>query len=552
MSVNLYETPITPIVDLDSDVVVYVPGYAQKGPLEPTLVTADTFASIFGEAPYTFSGGDDTSTETYNTLERNAPDRGWLYAKGLLDSGLTVLYHRIPDKASTAYATTEEVRLYTKPVFTSSEPEPEEVLSESLKIRFRAKFPGSYYSNFSVSVGSFSRKVQKLTVYLNGEEVQSRSVSFNPEDPFFIGKSGLFDNIELVFYRDGKEVSNVAEVFELFDIYQPAEGSTAGYVRIQTPAETTKEGETLKASYTLSMPKTSSTEPPAPEFTVSTFLTNLGTKLDDLLDTDTYPTVTYITSGGYYQTATLAQKMLAVAANIRAIALIDFSDSVDSIQTALEEIGADTTEYIKGAAFVGANTFKIYGDSRIMADSYGYLTKLGKNLSQAIPAWIPVANVPQGVTTAVATTRAISFAARATLIPADNRGIAVNPIVYKQNSGYTIMGNRTLAKLNGVTGPDAFLNCQLVVNSVLRAARRAASDLLIVSTSPATAFSTFCSVVSKTCDKMMVNGDGLAAYNITKLKKTKPATIDIQIALTLVEGIETFNIYVPYEIALDA
>jgi hypothetical protein len=137
-------------------------------------------------------------------------------------------------------------------------------------------------------------------------------------------------------------------------------------------------------------------------------------------------------------------------------------------------------------------------------------------------------------------------------IPSDNRGVAINPIVYKQNSGYTIMGNRTLAKLNGVTGPDAFLNCQLVVNSVLRSARRAAADLLIVSTSPTTAFSTFYSAVSKTCEKMLVNGDGLAAYNIIKLKKTKPATIDIQIELTLVEGIETFNIYVPYSIALDA
>ena len=60
------------------------------------------------------------------------------------------------------------------------------------------------------------------------------------------------------------------------------------------------------------------------------------------------------------------------------------------------------------------------------------------------------------------------------------------------------------------------------------------------------------SAVSKTCEKMLVNGDGLAAYNIIKLKKTKPATIDIQIELTLVEGIETFNIYVPYQIALDA
>ena len=94
MSVNLYEIPITPVVDLDSDVVVYVPGYAKKGPLEPTLVTADTFKNIFGDSPYTFADGDNTSLSK-NTMGKNAPDRGWLYAKGLLDAGLTVLYHRI-------------------------------------------------------------------------------------------------------------------------------------------------------------------------------------------------------------------------------------------------------------------------------------------------------------------------------------------------------------------------------------------------------------------------------------------------------------------------
>ena len=30
--VNIYEQPIIPEVDLDTDVVVYVPGYAIKGP----------------------------------------------------------------------------------------------------------------------------------------------------------------------------------------------------------------------------------------------------------------------------------------------------------------------------------------------------------------------------------------------------------------------------------------------------------------------------------------------------------------------------------------
>ena len=547
MSVNLFEIPIAPIVDLDSDVIVYVPGYAKKGPLEPTLVTADTFKEIFGDTPYTFANGDSTSTPANNALGVNAPDRGWLYAKGLLDAGLAVLYHRIPDNSNTAFAKTSKVVA----ISSTYEGDPYNAPT-TYELAFQARFPGSFYSKFSIAVGALQSGVQKISVYQKDDLdedhlVQERSVSFDPEDPFFIGKEGILDNIDILFYYQGVKVDNVAEAFGLEAIYHPVSGPV-GSMRLRTPAESVSSSTPVKpTSYTLALSETITNE-----FTVSGFLTNLETKLDDLLDTDTYPTVTYITSGGYYQTTTLAKKMLETANTIKAIALIDLSETVSSLKSTIEAIGADTSDYIKGAAFVGGDTFNIYGSNRIMADSYGYLTKLGKNLSQAIPAWIPVANVPQGVTTAVATTRPITFATKSTLIPPDNRGVSINPIIYKQNSGYTIMGNRTLAKLNGVTGPDAFLNCQLVVNSVLRSARRAAANLLIVSTSPTTAFSTFYSAVSKTCEKMLVNGDGLAAYNIIKLKKTKPATIDIQIELTLVEGIETFNIYVPYSIALDA
>ena len=566
MSVNLYEIPITPVVDLDSDVIVYVPGYAKKGPLEPTLVTADTFEEIFGDTPYTFAAGDSSSLSK-NTMGLNSPDRGWLYAKGLLDTGLTVLYHRIPDDPKTAYAITDPIgvtitQVSRKEGVSSSIPLPPQLLSSDYTVKFRAKFPGASYTDFSVSLDSFSEGGQKLIVYkkkvVDGKEkqekVQETYVSFNPDDPGFIGNPDVLDDLVIQFFYRGKEVDNLRDEFSLDSLYFPdSTNFNPGYISLNLPS--------LPAtSYILSI--SSST---TPEFTVSKFLTNLTgddsqskpSKLDVLTDTDTYPTVTYITSGGYYQTAGLAKKMLEVAYKIKAIALIDLPQDVSSdrssgIIKALSDLGAEPTEYIKGAAFVGADTFKFYDNKRIMADSYGYLTKLGENLSRAIPAWIPVANVPQGVTTAVATTRPVAFAAKSILIPSDNRGIAVNPILYKQNSGYTIMGNRTLAKLTGVTGPDAFLNCQLVVNSVLRSARRAAADLLIVSTSPTTAFSTFYSKVSKTCEKMLVNGDGLAAYNIIKLKKTKPATIDIQIELTLVEGIETFNIYVPYSIALDA
>ena len=91
----------------------------------------------------------------------------------------------------------------------------------------------------------------------------------------------------------------------------------------------------------------------------------------------------------------------------------------------------------------------------------------------------------------------------------------------------------------------------LVVNSTERAARNVANQLLIVSTNANDTFNTFKTGVRKTLDKMLTNGDGLREYNIRHLPKTKPATIDILIELTVVEGIETFNIKVPYSISLD-
>ena len=93
VGVNIYEKALQPIVDLDSDVIVYVPGYAYMGPSEPTLVTASNFTSIFGDSPYKFTTAQ-TTTISQNNVYSGSPEKSWLYAKGLVDAGLTVLYHR--------------------------------------------------------------------------------------------------------------------------------------------------------------------------------------------------------------------------------------------------------------------------------------------------------------------------------------------------------------------------------------------------------------------------------------------------------------------------
>ena len=91
--VNIYEQPITPVVDLDTDAVVYVPGYAVKGPAEPTLVNSTNFTALFGDAAYTFDS-DQTAGVSKNNVLAGGREKSWIYAKGLVDSGLTVLYHR--------------------------------------------------------------------------------------------------------------------------------------------------------------------------------------------------------------------------------------------------------------------------------------------------------------------------------------------------------------------------------------------------------------------------------------------------------------------------
>ena len=113
------------------------------------------------------------------------------------------------------------------------------------------------------------------------------------------------------------------------------------------------------------------------------------------------------------------------------------------------------------------------------------------------------------------------------------------------------MGNRTLRSNDGVLSPNSFLNIAVIVNRVERSCRQTANKLKIVSTNPRETFNKFEESVSKTINPMVVNQDGVLSYKIRMLPKTKPATIEREIHLVVLEGIEQFNIYIPYELSLD-
>lgn len=559
MPVNLYETAIAPVIDSDTGVVVYVPGYAKMGPSEPTLVTADTFTSIFGDAPYIFTSNQTCDDVPKNTTYKGRPDKSWLYAKGLVDAGLTVLYHRT-NPCKVPYAEGDEPFILRVAPTTGAAVNVEEStiynseLQDDVKLYVRAKYFGKYYSGLTVEITPANAFRGSMTVTVrdaNKNVLESASIYFDPSKTNYIGNV-TFSYIQF-YLQVGNEDGSITNYFDGFDLLQLEDWySTVTDSSSENPNKNFNQGVFVKNTVTLTSTFNSD------EFNVNAFLDALsGTSspFDELEDTEKYQDTTYITSGGYYQTTDIAASMQTLAFNIKAIALIDLPDEVNTgtlegVRGSLTTLSSDTAAKAKSTMFVGADTYSLEGYRVVMPDSYGYLAKLGANMMQGIAYWIPVANNPQGVVSAVATTRPISNALKEMMVT--NDGVSINPIIYKQNAGYTIMGNRTLFPTDGTAGPDSFLNCQLVVNAVLRSARRAANDLLIVSTNPNTAFSTFKLAVSRTCEKMLVNGDGLAAYNITKQKKSQPATIDILIELTVVEGIETFNINLEYQLDMSA
>lgn len=555
MAVNIKEQAIQPIVDLDTDVVVYVPGFATRGPLEPTFVTRSTFTDLFGDLPYIFK--TTQSDALGNSILQGSPDRSWLYAKGILDSGLTVLFHRqYPDNILISEPDSYTNNLFTDPPVTAftigkgakaatlapiSSGQDDEIYKT---ISVRAKYKGAFYTGLKAVITRDTNGLMTVQVKRGDKILETKSISLNPLSPVYI-ETVSFSNIE--FYEtSGNGFRSLNLDQDHIELNSNEFVYMSGEATLALPIKVTGTGEDATRE---SLPATED------EINISTFITTLAgtdSPMEILEDTEQYTSITYITSGGYYQSPALAGNMQKLAYKIKAIALVDLYESIadgfESIQQTLDTTGSNTADRAKSAAFVGADTYIAQGYKVVIPDSYGYLTKLGSNISQAIPYWIPVANNPNGVVSAVSTTRPVKASTRKAMV--NKNGTSVNPIIYKQNIGYTIMGNRTLYPNQAVLGPQSFLNCQIVVNAVERSARRAAQDLLIVTTDPNTAFRKFKSTVSKTCDKFLVNGDGLAAYNIIKLKKTQPATIDTIIELTLREGIEEWNIIVPYSLEM--
>jgi hypothetical protein len=610
MAINIYENPIQPIIDLDSDVIVYVPGYANYGPSDPTFVTSATFTSVFGSTPYVFKGSQVSGITTKNNRQATQSEKSWLYAKALTDAGLTVLYNRyFPDRAPTAKKENGAFAIRNSGG------------NIGKTFNARAKYFGSAYDGMYITFTHRGLGIVVVSIYNveDGTKIEERIVSFNPNKNNYIGnieftnivfytgnygettclegfeslnlESYYSDNPTAILYSESN--ATLEGAFENIYIYAPSETGT--HVGVEVDGEMlyteiifsgvgrnthTKAGEV----YTLAEDGTwvkygdgkyveiTTTGDEANTYALESIIydeflvTDLETELASssgmvaaVLDTNKYATVTYLTTGGYFQNDLIAGNMMNIAGEIKALAPIDLDGSiatvgdVTALQTTILERISTNSDLDKSFGYmdIGADTYVPNGIRTILPDSFGGLMALAGNIRRGIPAWLPVANNTQGIiSSAVATTRPVGRTSQEAMIT--EAGCSINPIVQKQNVGFVLMGNRTLYPNDGVLGPQSFKNCRFVVNSVERAARRVADSLLIASTNATSTFRKFVSGVETTLKKMLVNGDGINSYSIIKLPKTKPATIDVLINLVVVEGIETFNIHIPYSINMQA
>ena len=71
MAVNLYESAQRPVVNLEDQVTVYVPGYSYYGPEEPTLCSSQSeFEGLFGSTPYLFE-----ADQTVSKISAGSPEK---------------------------------------------------------------------------------------------------------------------------------------------------------------------------------------------------------------------------------------------------------------------------------------------------------------------------------------------------------------------------------------------------------------------------------------------------------------------------------------------
>lgn len=517
--------------------VVYIPGYAITGPInEPILCeTVDQFKRVFGDKPYLFetqqhlpkNEGENKngfSADYYQTdvyAQKDDPEKSYLYALELLNSGLPILFERLfklpEDNEKSVYATATI---------------PMAVPDDSVKLY--AKYPGKYGNNITFTVGTADvTKIAKDTLYTLDLSIK--------------GAYGVLDSSEHIEFTLNPENANYIGriVSDIVDV----EAALKAVNTISAVNFTQETGEG-KLSENLAL------ESADTEFTVIMHYSNLEKAFNKLTDKNMYD-IKFITSGSYpvlgYKSDNLVRVMAKVAGDRGdAVAIIDhtnievdedfLTNKIRTITFETSSIGEDSSKY--AAMFTPWGTYALTAQSDfpnvILPASFGYLKCLSSSV-KTNDNWYAVAGVTRGLVTGLLQPCYTITGAMADEFQKRDK-ISINPITNIRPYGYCIWGNRTLFNnvKNGNLTASSFLNIRMLSNDVKKVVYQAAKKLTFELNNDIL-WLNFKAAITPTLDKM-VSGNGLSNYKIIRQASTEKATIKCVIKLYAIEAVEDWDI----------
>lgn len=177
-----------------------------------------------------------------------------------------------------------------------------------------------------------------------------------------------------------------------------------------------------------------------------------------------------------------------------------------------------------------------------MPGSFAYLTSLAESVRNN-PSWLAIAGVTRGIVPNLFT---LSSNSRLTNAIADSYqvddGIAINPITNIRPYGYTIWGNRTLRNNVGGMKATSFLNIRNMVSDIKKVARTAAISCMFEQNTDIL-WLNFKSYIEPLLERM-TSGYGINQYSIIREESDSPVKLVATIRIYPVYAVEMFEITV--------
>ena len=576
-------------VNVGNENVVYVPGYAIKGPSNtPTLCTSvNEFKSIFGDKPYEYKNDQyyDGTSASALVARKHSPDMSYYYALELLKQGLPIMFERIvgtdgvkaaltlhfKDKIREAQVTVESAVYTAKNATTATD---SWALFDSSNQEVGDAIIVEDVETSSVTITSTTASIDhEVAPIFTADGAQNESNDFTITAKY-VGKYGSEIKVSIDELTDGSVYPIVdTRLFELFinnKRYVVNFDPTSEYYILTKLADDSEVDVTLNITsayiesnlYGIINVEESALVYPESDVDEMTFAAVRATlkAAEDaeipspyyVLKDKTVYDVKFITSSVYASLdvadSTIASLMLDCAATRGdALAVIDIAKGIsknsyfDLVDTAFPTTyvnGEDRNKY----GTIVAPSVKVRLSStqtdEWMPASYAYLYALASSVKDN-PIWYAISGVLRG---AVSNFKDIEFIVDEGIANKwqAETNISINPIQNVRPYGYCIYGNRTLFRnLEGLTD-SSFTNVRVLVNEAKKVTRRAITRLMFESNDNVL-WNNFKALVEPVLQQMK-SGRGITDYKITRVNTNKRATVAGVIKLMPVEAVENFEI----------